>query len=152
MSAKSKQLVVQILFGAYAALSFPVRASTAQEAVVATARLSAFPSTRAGVDSGKFFLSLKLKGIPEVALRGISLDQIVLVDQEGRAYTPSLYTIPTTALERKSFLAGYLAQANERLADRQYMFMVAPGSQTFELRVANMKPVSVAASLVGFPR
>jgi|SRR5688572_4654645 hypothetical protein len=129
----------------------PSGAVSAQGPLVATARLSSRPM-RIGADSGKFLVSLKISGIPEVALRALRPDDILLVDEAGRAYTPSAVSVEFRGKEQETFLTLYTRSTSERLADRQYLFMVPPGSRSFELRVANLKPVRVDASLVGFGR
>jgi hypothetical protein len=57
-----------------------------QPIIVVSARMSSHPIARPGPDSGKFLLALKISGIPEVGLRGLKPDQLMVVDAEGRAY------------------------------------------------------------------
>ena len=148
MSNASTRLLTLVALVLTTAL-LPSGSVSAQGPLVATARMSSSPMTRAGVDSGKLIVALKISGIPEIALRYLRLDQIVLVDAFGRAYTPRGVAISARGVEPKPLLAALSPPPAERLADRQYMFLVAPGLNTFEVRVANLNPVRVVASVTG---
>lgn len=127
----------------------------AQEGFRAAARIALRPLTRSGPDSGKVMLSVKVSGIPEVALRAfLSRDKVVVVDELGRSYTAFGYAIAGPPKPAASLVAAYLQPPAENLADRQYIFIVAP-SRTYELRFSTLKPVRitpVVAFPVGFPR
>jgi len=122
----------------------------AQEGFGATARISARPLT-SGVDSGKVILAVKITGIPEIGLRGLSGEKVVVVDELGRRYT--LFGIATGRSRKPatSLVVTYLQPPPENLADRQYLFLVAPGSRTYELQVGTLKPIRVTP-LVEVPR
>ena len=119
--------------------------ANAQEPLGATARISSRPITQPGVDSGKVFVSIKINGIPEIGLRSLTREQVVLVDAFGRRYTPFGYAIRASRTETKTLLATYLTPPAERLADREYLFLVAQGLNVFEVRVANLNPLRVVA-------
>lgn len=123
----------------------------AQQPFGATARISSRVLTVIGADSGKVMLALKLSGIPEIGLRNLKREQVVLVDDRGRSYTPSMMAVGSPVARPTSLLAAYMQPPQENLADRQYIFFVPPGSRTFELRVGTMKPVSITP-VIGFPR
>ena len=148
MSNVSTRLLTLVALVVTTAL-LPSGSVSAQGPLVATARMSSSPMTRTGVDSGKLMVALKISGIPEIGLRYLRLDQIVLVDAFGRAYTPLGVGISARGAESKPLLTAWSAPQAERLADRQYLFLVAPGLNTFEVRVANLKPVRVVASVTG---
>jgi hypothetical protein len=148
MSRACTRLVILSALLLCAVASLPSGALNAQQTLSATARISPHPSTRPGPDSGMHFLSLEIVGIPEVASRGLSLDQILLIDEAGRAYTPSGIGWRTTGKEQTSLVAAYLGTAKDT-SKPSYGFVVAPGGRTFELRVAGLKPVRVTALIVG---
>ena len=127
--------------------SLPLKSVNAQGPLAVTARMSPSPSTRAGADSGKHFVSLKISGIPEIGLRALRLDQVVLVDAFGRSYTPIGVAVEARSTEPKNLLVTYTTPPMERIADRQYLYMVAPGLNAFEVRVANLKPIRVVATV-----
>jgi hypothetical protein len=114
----------------------------AQEAFGATARISARPLP-SGVDSGKVILAVKMTGIPETGLRFLSREKVVVVDERGRSYTYVGIATGRSTAPATSLVATYLQPAPENLADRQYLFFVAPGSRTFELQVGTLKPIRV---------
>ena len=121
----------------------------AQEGFGATARISARPLT-SGVDSGKVILAVKITGIPETGLRGLSREKVVVLDELGKRYTFSGIASGRSSTPTTSLVAMYLP-APENLADRQYLFFVMPGSRTFELHVGTLKPIRVTP-LVEVPR
>jgi len=150
MSRARTRLVIQAAISLCTVASLPSGALNAQQTLVATARMSPRTLT-AGPDSGKSFLSIQLSGIPEIALRTLKLDQLLLVDSAGRAYTPSGIGYRYVRTEQTSPVAAYLGTA-KNTGKPEYWFLVAPGSRTFELRVAGLKPVRVSAPLPGFIR
>ena len=114
----------------------------AQEVFGATARISARPLT-SGVDSGKVILAVKMTGIPETGLRALSREKVVVVDERGRSYTYVGIVTGRSTPPATSLVATYLQSAPENLADRHYLFFVAPGSRTYELQVGTLKPIRV---------
>ena len=146
MSGTCTRLAIQAVLSLCTVASLPTGALEAQQTLSATARMSPHPSIRPGADSGKHYLSLDISGIPEVA--SIGLDQMLLVDEAGRAYKPSGFGWRTTGKETTSLVAAYLGTA-KNTSRPSYFFVVAPGSRTFELRVAGLKPVRVTPSIVG---
>jgi hypothetical protein len=142
------RLVIQTALSLCTAASLPSAGLNAQQTLAATARISSSPNTRPGADSGKYFLSLEISGIPDIASRGLNLGQILLVDEAGRAYTPSGIGWRPGRTEKTSRVAAYLGTA-KNTSRPTYLFVVAPGSRTFELRVTGLKPVRVTPSQVG---
>ena len=123
----------------------PSRGSGAQAALVAKACVSSRPLATSGADSGKFVVLVRLSGVSAFAQR--SLPQIVLADPTGRTYAPFGVAVEGNELENRSLLAAYKTPTAQRLSERQYFFLVAPGLMAFELRIPGLKPVSVAPSL-----
>ena len=119
----------------------------AQQALVATARMSSRPLAGPGADSGKFIVSVRIGGIPEFALRILGLAQIQLVDGLGRRYTPIGYSVSAGRVQPKGLLASYMTLPAEQSPDREYLFFVAPGLMTFELRVAGLKPIRMVPTI-----
>ena len=148
MSRACTRLVIQATLSLCTIASLPTGGLSAQQTLAATARISPHPSTRPGPDSGKHFLALEISGIPEIASRGLGLAQILLVDESGRAYTPSGIGWRPRGKEQTSLVASHLGIANNT-SRPMYLFVVAPGSRTFEVRLAGLKPVRVTPSLVG---
>jgi hypothetical protein len=145
----SRRFLQGVALGISIAALLSTRSVSAQDTLVATARMSARPFTRPGADSGKFIVSVRISGIPEFGLRTLSTVQIVLVDGLGGRYTPFGYSVKP-GMQRVGLLAALTAPQAERLVDREYIFFVAPGLMTFELRIAGLKPVRVVPSLTGF--
>ena len=132
-----------------ALLLFPILLS-AQETVTVSAWISARPMVT-GSDSGKYMLSMKVKGIPDFALRRLKRDEFVIVDRSGGVYTPTAYAIDMRSTGAASLVAQYTRTVPDDIADRRYLYLVSPGQQTFELRINGLKPVRFDASL-GRPR
>jgi len=148
MTRACTRFVIQAAISLCTVALLPSGALNAQQTLVATARMSP-RALKTGPDSGKYLLSLQISGIPEVALRSLKHDQLLLVDSAGRAYTPSGVGYRTVRTEQTSPVAAYLG-TSKNTAKPEYWFLVAPGSRTFELRVAGLKPVRVSAPLPGF--
>ena len=147
MSRACTRLVIPTVLSLCTVASLPSGVLSAQQTLAATARINPHPNTRPGVDSGKHVLSLEISGIPEVASRGLNLHRILLIDEAGRAYTPSGIGWRASGKEQTSLLAAYLGTA-QNTSKPWYFFLVDPGSQTFELRVPGLKPVRVNALMV----
>jgi len=148
MNRTCTRLVIQTAIALCTAASLPSVSLSAQQTLAATARISPRPNTRPGADSGKYFLSLEISGIPEVASRALNLDQILLIDEAGRAYTPSGIGWRPIGKDQASRVAAHLGTAYDT-SRPMYLFVVASGSRTFELRLAGLKPVRVTPSVVG---
>jgi hypothetical protein len=143
----SSRLFQQVALVMVTTALLPAARLGAQETLVATARMVSRPLTRPGADSGKFMVSVKISGIPEVGLRTLGPGQVVLVDGLGRTYTPSAFTVSVGATQPQTLLAAYMTPPADRLADRHYIFFVAPGLMTFEIRVAGLKSVRIVPTI-----
>jgi hypothetical protein len=117
----------------------------AQASLSATARIAARPLT-SGSDSGKLILSVKISGTLD-----LKRDQVIVVDEAGRISTLLGVAIRPSATPLTSLVTTYLPPAPKNVTERQYLFFVAPGSRTFELRVGTLKPLRITP-LVESPR
>ena len=121
--------------------------SVGAQGLVVTARMNPRPLTHPGADSGKFMVIVRFNGMPEIGLRAIALNPIVLVDGLGRSYTPVAYVGGVGGTQPRDVFAAYTSANAERFRDRQYIYFVSPGLMTFEIRIAGLKPVRITPTL-----
>ena len=150
MFCVSRHLLQRVALGISIVALLPSGSLSAQEPLIATARMSLRPLTRPGADSGKFVVSVKISGIPEFGLRALGPGDLVLVDGLGRRYTPFGYSVNAEGIRPKGLLAAFTTPSAEKLGDRHYLFFVSPGLMTFELRVAGLKPVRIVPTITSF--
>lgn len=143
----SSHILQRIALGISIAALLPTERLSAQEPVVASARISPRPVTRPGADSGKFLVSVRIGGVPDIGLRTLGPGQIVLVDGLGGRYTPFGYSLGPRAAQPKSWLAAFTTPSAERFGDHEYLFLVRPGLMAFEVRIEGLKPVHVVPTL-----
>lgn len=125
------------------------RPGAAQQAVVASARLSSKTLSGVGWDSSKVVLVVEVVGLPPAAQSARPGIQVRVVDDAGRIYTP--VGIAIDSLDGNTIVPEYLRAPGARSTPPKYLFLVPPGTRRFELRVPSLDPVRFTASLTKGP-